>query len=87
MLKACRRRVLAGIRLYGELHRFVPIFAAWQGARVTEQVVNPRPRTAGKTTVMDRSRLQIGDPPMVVAWSLRSRSIGECRQQRLSSTG
>jgi glycosyltransferase involved in cell wall biosynthesis len=48
-LKAYRRRVLAGVRLYGEMHRFIPIFAAWQGARVTELVVNHRPRTAGKT--------------------------------------
>ena len=48
-LKAYRRRVLSGVRLYGEMHRFIPIFAAWQGARVTEQVVNHRPRTAGKT--------------------------------------
>jgi glycosyltransferase involved in cell wall biosynthesis len=48
-LKAYRRRVLAGVRLYGEMHRFIPIFAAWQGARVTEQVVNHRPRTAGRT--------------------------------------
>jgi glycosyltransferase involved in cell wall biosynthesis len=48
-LKAYRRRVLEGVRLYGEMHRFIPIFAAWQGARVTEMVVNHRPRTAGKT--------------------------------------
>ncbi|WP_165226590.1 glycosyltransferase family 2 protein [Aquisphaera insulae] len=48
-LKAYRRRVLAGVRLYGEMHRFIPIFAAWQGARITEQVVNHRPRRAGKT--------------------------------------
>jgi glycosyltransferase involved in cell wall biosynthesis len=48
-VKAYRRRVLAGVRLYGEMHRFIPIFASWQGAKVTEQVVNHRPRTAGKT--------------------------------------
>ncbi len=48
-LKAYRRRVLEGVRLYGEMHRFIPIFATWQGARVTELVVNHRPRTAGKT--------------------------------------
>jgi glycosyltransferase involved in cell wall biosynthesis len=48
-LKAYRRRVLDGVRLYGEMHRFIPIFAAWQGARVTELVVNHRPRTAGRT--------------------------------------
>jgi glycosyltransferase involved in cell wall biosynthesis len=48
-LKAYRREVLEGVRLYGEMHRFIPIFAAWQGARVTEMVVNHRPRTAGRT--------------------------------------
>jgi glycosyltransferase involved in cell wall biosynthesis len=48
-LKAYRRRVLEGVRLYGEMHRFIPIFASWQGAKVIELVVNHRPRTAGKT--------------------------------------
>ncbi len=48
-LKAYRHRVLEGVRLYGEMHRFIPIFAAWQGAKVTELVVNHRPRTAGQT--------------------------------------
>ena len=47
--KAYRRRVLEGVRLYGEMHRFIPIFAAWQGGRVIELVVNHRPRTAGRT--------------------------------------
>jgi glycosyltransferase involved in cell wall biosynthesis len=48
-MKAYRRSMLEGVRLYGEMHRFIPIFATWQGARVTELVVNHRPRTAGKT--------------------------------------
>jgi glycosyltransferase involved in cell wall biosynthesis len=48
-LKAYRRRVLEGVRLYGEMHRFIPIFATWQGARVTEMVVHHRPRIAGRT--------------------------------------
>jgi glycosyltransferase involved in cell wall biosynthesis len=48
-MKAYRRRVLEGVRLYGEMHRFIPIFATWQGAKVTELVVNHRARTAGKT--------------------------------------
>jgi glycosyltransferase involved in cell wall biosynthesis len=48
-LKAYRRRVLEGVRLYGEMHRFIPIFASWQGGRVIELVVNHRPRTAGRT--------------------------------------
>ena len=48
-MKAYRRSVLQGVRLYGEMHRFIPIFATWQGAKVTEMVVHHRPRTAGKT--------------------------------------
>ena len=48
-MKAYRREVLEGVRLYGEMHRFIPIFASWQGGRVAELVVNHRPRTAGKS--------------------------------------
>ncbi|GAC1468612.1 MAG: glycosyltransferase family 2 protein [Isosphaeraceae bacterium] len=48
-MKAYHRRVLDGVRLYGEMHRFIPIFASWQGARVTEMVVHHRARTAGRT--------------------------------------
>jgi len=48
-MKAYRRKVLEGVRLYGEMHRFIPIFATWQGAKVAELVVNHRARTAGKT--------------------------------------
>jgi glycosyltransferase involved in cell wall biosynthesis len=48
-MKAYRRKVLEGVRLYGEMHRFIPIFASWQGAKVVELVVNHRARTAGKT--------------------------------------
>jgi glycosyltransferase involved in cell wall biosynthesis len=48
-MKAYRRRVLEGVRLYGEMHRFIPIFASWQGAKVTELEVNHRARTQGKT--------------------------------------
>ena len=46
-LKAYRREVLEGFRLYGEMHRFVPIYAKWQGARVTELPVAHNPRRAG----------------------------------------
>jgi glycosyltransferase involved in cell wall biosynthesis len=48
-LKAYRREVLDGVRLYGEMHRFIPIYASWQGARVTEVEVNHRARRAGKS--------------------------------------
>src|SRR4051812_41781596 len=48
-LKAYRRDVLRDVKLYGEMHRFIPIYASWQGARVSEMVVNHRARRAGKS--------------------------------------
>ncbi len=48
-LKAYRRPVLEGFRLYGEMHRFIPVFANSIGARITEVVVNHNPRRFGKT--------------------------------------
>jgi glycosyltransferase involved in cell wall biosynthesis len=48
-LKAYRREVLEGFRLYGEMHRFIPVFANSVGARITEVVVNHHPRKFGKT--------------------------------------
>ena len=48
-LKAYRAESLKCIRLYGEMHRFIPALASWGGEKVTEIVVNHRPRTAGKT--------------------------------------
>ncbi len=48
-LKAYRREVLKGVNLYGEMHRFIPIYAAWAGGRVTEIPVKHYPRTAGKS--------------------------------------
>ena len=48
-LKAYRRDVLRDIKLYGEMHRFIPIYASWQGARVSEMVVNHRARRAGRS--------------------------------------
>jgi len=48
-LKAYRREVLDGVRLYGEMHRFVPIYASWMGARITEIAVNHSPRLHGRS--------------------------------------
>jgi glycosyltransferase involved in cell wall biosynthesis len=48
-LKAYRAEVLAGIRLYGELHRFIPAIASWQGVAVTELPVHHEPRRFGKS--------------------------------------
>ena len=48
-LKVYRREVIKDVKLYGEMHRFVPIFATWQGARVTEIPVSHHPRVYGKS--------------------------------------
>jgi dolichol-phosphate mannosyltransferase len=47
--KAYRREVCQDLRLYGELHRFVPVLAAARGWRVDEIVVNHRRRSFGKS--------------------------------------
>jgi dolichol-phosphate mannosyltransferase len=48
-LKAYRRDVIGPVRLYGEMHRFVPIYASWYGARITEIPVSHSPRLHGKS--------------------------------------
>jgi glycosyltransferase involved in cell wall biosynthesis len=47
-LKAYRREILQGFRLYGEMHRFIPAYAGSVGARIVEVPVNHRPRTRGR---------------------------------------
>jgi glycosyltransferase involved in cell wall biosynthesis len=55
-LKAYRRDALRGFRLYGEMHRFIPVFAHSIGARITELPVHHRPRRFGKSKVgLDRT--------------------------------
>ena len=48
-LKAYRAEVLRGIRLYGELHRFIPAIASWQGVAVAELPVHHSARRFGKS--------------------------------------
>jgi glycosyltransferase involved in cell wall biosynthesis len=48
-LKAMRGDVARGIRLYGEMHRFIPAVASWMGVRLAELPVNHRPRTRGRS--------------------------------------
>ncbi len=47
-LKAYRREVITGFRLYGEMHRFIPIYAASMGARIVEMPVQHHPRRWGR---------------------------------------
>lgn len=46
-LKAYRRSVIKNLRLYGEMHRLIPVYAAQEGARIAEIVVKHHPRHAG----------------------------------------
>lgn len=48
-LKAYRAEVVRGLRLYGELHRFIPVLAYQRGYRVAELPVNHRPREHGRS--------------------------------------
>lgn len=48
-LKAYRRDVIEDVRLYGEMHRFIPIYAAWEGARVGEIPVTHHARRFGRS--------------------------------------
>jgi dolichol-phosphate mannosyltransferase len=48
-LKAYRAEVVDGLRIYGELHRFVPVLAHYRGFRVAELPVNHRPRAHGRS--------------------------------------
>jgi len=48
-LKAYRRDSLTGVKLYGEMHRFIPIYAGFAGARVTEIPVTHHARHAGES--------------------------------------
>lgn len=46
-LKAYKREVLPNLRLYGQMHRLLPVMAHWDGFKVTEKVVNHRARRFG----------------------------------------
>lgn len=48
-LKAYRRDVMQGVRLYGEMHRLIPIYASWMGARVIEIPVRHHARQYGRS--------------------------------------
>ena len=48
-LKGYRRDVMEHVRLYGEMHRFIPIYASWAGARVTEIAARHHPRKFGRS--------------------------------------
>ena len=48
-LKAYKKEILKGVKLYGEVHRFIPIYIYWQGGRITEMPVAHNYRKYGKS--------------------------------------
>jgi glycosyltransferase involved in cell wall biosynthesis len=48
-LKAYRREIIEGVRLYGEMHRFLPIYARWHGAKIAEVEVRHYARQSGES--------------------------------------
>lgn len=48
-LKAYRAEYLKGVQLYGQMHRFIPAYVAWQGGKVAEMPVSYQPRVHGKS--------------------------------------
>ncbi len=48
-LKAYRKSVIESVKVYGELHRYIPVLAKWQGYKITESPVQHHPRRYGKT--------------------------------------
>lgn len=48
-LKAYRKEVIEDVILYGEMHRFIPVYCKWQGGKVTEVEVNYQPRQYGSS--------------------------------------
>ena len=48
-LKAYRREVIKDVRLYGQMHRFIPVYCKWQGGSIAEIPVNYQPRQFGQS--------------------------------------
>lgn len=48
-LKVYKRKILKDIKLYGEMHRFIPIYISWQGGKILEVPVNHKKRFLGKS--------------------------------------
>jgi len=46
-LRAYKREIITDVKLYGEMHRFLPVLSAWVGARIAEVEVTHHPRTHG----------------------------------------
>lgn len=48
-LKVYRRSVIENVNLYGQMHRFIPVYCSWQGGKIAEMPVNYQPRKYGQS--------------------------------------
>jgi glycosyltransferase involved in cell wall biosynthesis len=69
-LKAYRRQVIEGVKLYGEMHRFIPAYAVWAGASIAELPVQHHPRRFG------RSKYGLSRTPRVILDLLTVKFLG-----------
>ena len=72
-LKAYRAEVVKRIRVYGDLHRFIPVLAGWEGFRVTEKAVSHSARRFGRSKY-GASRFLNGIFDMMTVWFITRRS-------------
>ena len=74
-LKAYRREIIRDVRLYGEMHRFIPALAAWVGASVVEVPVRHHPRQAGQSKYgmgrIYRVLLDLATVSFMLKWSTK----------------
>jgi len=69
-LKAYKREVLGNYAIYGEMHRLLPAYCYWQGAKITEVIVNHRKRIHGKSKYGINRTLKVILDLMVVKFLL-----------------
>ena len=68
-LKAYKKEILEGVKLYGEMHRFIPIYIYWQGGRITEMPVAHNYRKYGKSKYgLSRTFSVIADLILLKLW-------------------
>ena len=82
-LKAYRRDVIQDVKLYGEMHRFIPIYASWAGARVDRDTGRSSRPHDGQIEIRhladDQSRLRSDDDQIHGRRIRRSRSMFSAR--------
>lgn len=88
-LKAYKKEIIKGVRLYGEMHRFIPIYASWFGARIVEIPVTHHPRRHGISNygleriikvlfdlVVVKFLVRYAEKPMYIFGAVGSASLG-----------